>query len=55
MNKYLLDPEVCPASLGEDDKPIDPENTAHRWSDQMSSDDYNKPVRMCEECGATKD
>ena len=45
MNEYLLDPNVCPSSLGEDDLPIDPEQTAHKW------DETTGPM-TCAECGA---
>lgn len=48
MNNYLLDPNICPSSLGEDDTPIDPTQTAHKWDDTMS------PI-TCAECGTTKD
>jgi hypothetical protein len=45
---WLFDPDVCPGSLGEDDKPIDPSETAHKW------DETANPV-TCAECGAKKE
>ena len=47
MNEYLLDPNVCTSSLGEDDMPIDPNETAHKW------DTTEKPV-LCAECGTNR-
>jgi len=44
MNEYLLDPEVCPASLNEDDEPTTEGETAHKWDG-----------RTCSECGATRE
>lgn len=48
MNEYLLDPNVCPSSLGEDDKPVDPNETAHKW------DRESNPI-SCSECGSIKE
>jgi hypothetical protein len=45
MNRYLLDPNVCVASLNENDEPANPNETAHRW------DETTEPV-TCAECGA---
>lgn len=44
MNEFMLNPLVCPASLGEDDKPVNPLETAHKW------DETTDPV-SCSECG----
>lgn len=43
MNDYLLNPKVCPSSLGENDEPIDPNETAHKWNEEETE---------CNECGA---
>lgn len=48
MNKYLLDPNVCPSSLDENDEPRTEGETAHRW------DESTDPVE-CAECGALKE
>ncbi len=48
MNEYLLNPDVCPSSLGEDDKPVNPDETAHKW------DITTDPI-SCSECGAEKE
>lgn len=42
MNEYLLNPNVCPSSLGEDDTPITEGETAHKWDEGV-----------CNECGTT--
>jgi len=47
MNAYLLDPNVCPASLDENDEPTHPSGSAHRW------DETTTPV-TCAECGTEK-
>ena len=47
--------DVCPSSLDENGEPMTGGETAHKWSPQLSSEDYAKPVIMCDECGATKD
>jgi hypothetical protein len=47
MNDYLLDPNVCPSSLNENDEPVDPNETAHKW------DDTTNPI-TCAECGTLK-
>ena len=45
---------ICPASIdGDTGKPITEGETAHKWEPQLSSEDYNKPVYACSECGAT--
>lgn len=46
MNEYLLDPEVCPSSLGEDNKPMTEGETAHKWDEETGE---------CNECGAIKE
>lgn len=46
MNEYLLDPNVCPSSLGEDDLPMTEGETAHKWDDETGE---------CNECGAKND
>ena len=48
MNEYQLDKNVCPSSLGENDEPVDINETAHRWD--LESD----PIE-CAECGAIQD
>jgi len=48
MNEYLLNPDVCPSSLGEDDTPVDMNETAHKW------DEDSDPI-TCAECGAEKE
>lgn len=48
MNEYLLDPKVCPSSLGENDEPIDPNETAHKW-------DESTDPHTCSECGAERE
>jgi uncharacterized protein YqkB len=45
---YRYNVDVCPSSLGEDDLPMDENETAHKW------DDTTDPV-TCSECGTTKD
>lgn len=47
--------DVCPSSLDELGEPSTRGETAHKWSPQLSSDDYNNPVIACDECGAVKD
>jgi len=44
---YTTDPDVCPSSLNGDDKPVNPEETAHKW------DETTNPI-TCAECGAAK-
>lgn len=44
---YLYSTDVCPSSLGEDDMPIDENETAHKWDT-----DHNPAI--CTECGATQ-
>lgn len=48
MNEYLLDPNVCPSSLGQNDEPIDINETAHRW-------DTDADPITCAECGTEYD
>ncbi len=45
---YINNPDVCPSSLGEDDKPMTEGETAHKW------DETQNPV-TCAECGAERD
>ena len=47
MNEYLLNPDICPSSLGENDEPVNPEETAHKW------DETEEPI-TCAECGTNK-
>ena len=42
MNNYLLDPNVCPSSLNENDEPTTQGETSHKYSGGE-----------CSECGAT--
>lgn len=42
MNEYLLNPEVCPSSLNENDEPSTPGETAHKWDEETG---------LCNECG----
>lgn len=51
MNDYLLDPNVCPASLDENDEPMNPNETAHKWGAAFKNF-KNEKVRECDECGA---
>lgn len=48
MEDFIYDPNVCPSSLREDDKPVDPTETAHKW------DESSNPI-TCAECGTNKD
>lgn len=43
MNNYLLDPEVCTSSLNENDEPVDPSETGHK---------YDLETGECSECGS---
>lgn len=55
VTEFIHNPEVCSSSLNEWNKPITEGETAHKWSPQLSSDDYGRPVYMCDECNATKE
>lgn len=45
---YLSDPTVCPSSLGEDNEPVDINQTAHRW-------DESTDPHTCAECGTQRE
>lgn len=44
MNEYLLNPDVCPSSLNENDEPMNMGETAHKWDMESGT---------CNECGGT--
>ena len=48
MNKYLLDPNICPSSLNEKDEPMTEGETDHKW------DTTTEPI-TCSECGAVRE
>lgn len=43
---YVFNPDVCSSSLGEDDKPMTPGETAHK---------FDPDTGICDECGSSKD
>ena len=45
---YMLDPNVCPSSLNEDGVPMDENETAHRWEQDIYP-------QICAECGTIRE